>query len=530
MSMFKEQIKKYRAPGHTCAKALLLLLPIVSAAPVSAQDEADDAISPVISANVPDTLVSGSQFIGGNVSDEGGSGVASLTVFVNGSDGQIPPIVVVSPPKWAVELALDAGRYELNVVATDGAGNKSPSLMIPFLVSDVDQPVIGGIGEDGYDEIAECTVNMTDTVLQRTPVAPNSTPTFENNFDSTLVDIHEQLEENWSSAHVWRRETTDIIINNDGQFYLDVLGFDADLRNEWTPFEQLLDADEQNGYLAINAAKTSRLASGPIVNGEEFAGQDYLSGVLTTFGKHSIAPAANEKVVVELRARMPRGQGSFPATWLFNENFFTDNLEIDIFEYVGQSPAPDSDGWLRPKSELSDGEGEEALDSIVCGTACVNAGRPFYDTYQTQYHNYFTTVDDGGLASIGNRSVTNDGANTGAIYTNPEANTWWRGDTWAGCEIDFSDKFHIYTIEWSADEIAYYIDDVLVLRVDEAADSGGNLPGANFVPVSNQPSYLIMSFALGSLDNYIGKPDEFTEDAMAADELKLIVDYIKVWQ
>ncbi|MDB3935962.1 hypothetical protein N9383_04500, partial [Granulosicoccus sp.] len=85
-------------------------------------------------------------------------------------------------------------------------------------------------------------------------------------------------------------------------------------------------------------------------------------------------------------------------------------------------------------------------------------------------------------------------------------------------------------IEWSADEIAYYIDDVLVLRVDEAADSGGNLPGANFVPVSTQSSYLIMSFALGSLDNYIGKPDEFTEDAMAADELKLIVDYIKVWQ
>ncbi|NND91202.1 MAG: glycoside hydrolase family 16 protein, partial [Granulosicoccus sp.] len=316
----------------------------------------------------------------------------------------------------------------------------------------------------------------------------------------------------------WRRASTDIIINNESQFYLDVLGFDAALRDTWSPFELLKSGDD--GYLVIKAAKKNVLddaSSVPVVNGSALAGQDYLSGVLTTFGKYSLSPSSNGKVVIEIRARMPRGQGVFPAAWLYNESFFNVNPEIDIFEYIGQSPDPDEPGsWLRP------------VDSS-CGQPCIDAYRENYDTYHTQYHNYYKS-EKNKLKGLGATSLDNDGNNTNAVYTNPDAGTWWRGATWAGCAIDFSEKFHIYTIEWSADALVWYVDDIEVLRLDETADSGGNLPRVNFVPIDTRSMYLTLNFALGSLNSYIGSPDDYTEMSMDKGELQYIIDYIKVWQ
>lgn len=246
----------------------------------------------------------------------------------------------------------------------------------------------------------------------------------------TKVDLPDPLQRNWKSAYEWRDSTSDIIINNESQFYLDVLGYDEEYRDQWTPFELLKDATD-NGYLAINAAKADVLANGPIVNSSTFADQDYLSGVLTTFGKHSLSPdnSANGKIVIELRAKMPRGQGVFPAAWLYNDSFFRNNPEIDIFEYIGQSPNLDG-SWKIPGSP-------------ECEQPCVDAGRENYNTFHTQYHGVYIS-DKGKFKGTGSTSVDDNGVSTGSIYTNPDNNVWWR-DTW-DCTIDFSDKFHIYTL------------------------------------------------------------------------------------
>ncbi len=157
------------------------------------------------------------------------------------------------------------------------------------------------------------------------------------------------------------------------------------------------------------------------------------------------------------------------------------------------------------------------------------AGRRNYDTFHTQYHNFYIS-DKGKLKGLGSTSVDNNSDPTGAVYTNPDASSWWRGASWGGCNIDFSEKFHTYTLEWSTGELVWYIDDVLVLRLDEQADSGGNLPRVNFVPVDTRPMYLTVNFALGSVDSYIGAPDSYTKNAMDNGDLRYIIDYIKVWQ
>lgn len=446
------------------------------------------------------------QTISGTVDDNSGSGVDSVQIEITGSQN-IAMTVPVSDNSWSTATNLPDGTYQIVLNASDRAGNQAASQSRSFTVNSASV-----FGADGYADTAICS----GTPSPRVSVTPSRDPTFENDFNST-EDIHDQLKANWKSAFEWRESTSsDVIINNESQFYLDVLGYDATYANQWSPFEQLTD-ESGNGYLAIRAAKSDALSNGPVVNGAQFAGQDYLSGVLTTFDKHSLSPdnAPGGKVVVELRARMPRGQGVFPAAWLYNEAF--QKTEIDIFEYIGQSPDSSSaPGWKRP-------------DSPECGDACVAAGRKNYDTFHTQYHGYYV-VEKNQLKGTGSTSVDNNGDSTGSIYTNPDNRTWWRGAVWGDCRIDFSDKFHTYTLEWSAEELVYYIDDIVVLRLDELADSGGNLPGVNFVPIDTRPMYLTLNFALGSTNSYIGAPDTFTQNSMDMGDLRFVIDYIKVWQ
>ncbi len=291
----------------------------------------EDTTSPVITITSPDVgevFSSTQQLLEGTVDDFGGSGVLSMTVEISGDQSQ-SSAVLTNGASWSLGTSLPNGSYQININAVDQAGNAALEQSRPFSVlKNID------IGADGYNDIEFCDINSFDTREDRTP---DRSPSFQNTFDSNQ-DIHTQLQQNWKSAYEWRTNTSDVIINNESQFYLDVLGFDSNFKSDWSPFELLTDSNSNNGYLAINAAKASELnGTGPVINGTLLAGQDYLSGVLTTFGIHSLSPAnsADGKVVIEVKARMPRGQGVFPAVWLYNESFFRNNPEIDIFEYVG---------------------------------------------------------------------------------------------------------------------------------------------------------------------------------------------------
>ncbi|MGQ9877105.1 MAG: glycoside hydrolase family 16 protein [Chloroflexus sp.] len=78
-----------------------------------------------------------------------------------------------------------------------------------------------------------------------------------------------------------------------------------------------------------------------------------------------------------------------------------------------------------------------------------------------------------------------------------------------------SADFHIYAVEWEADEIRWYVDDQLyhTLRREQ-------VPGEW---VFDHPFFLILNLAVGG--NWPGYPDETTVFPQ-----QLLVDYVRVYQ
>ncbi len=78
-----------------------------------------------------------------------------------------------------------------------------------------------------------------------------------------------------------------------------------------------------NGTLSIIGDKRAR------------GGMDYTSGIVTTINSFSFTYG-----YAEIRARIPSGQGLWPAFWLTNDNGRKDKAwsEIDVFEFLCQQP------------------------------------------------------------------------------------------------------------------------------------------------------------------------------------------------
>ncbi|MCD6300869.1 MAG: glycoside hydrolase family 16 protein, partial [Staphylothermus sp.] len=91
----------------------------------------------------------------------------------------------------------------------------------------------------------------------------------------------------------------------------------------------------ENGNLVIEARKEQYVdpATGNIYQ--------YTSARLDTIGKLKITPPAR----IEVRAKLPKGKGLWPAIWLIGEEWSLNNTkawpscgEIDIMELVGHEP------------------------------------------------------------------------------------------------------------------------------------------------------------------------------------------------
>ncbi len=89
-------------------------------------------------------------------------------------------------------------------------------------------------------------------------------------------------------------------------------------------------AHQSDGFLHITARR-ARLAAEP-----DFGGQDYASARLITRGKASWTYG-----YFEVRARLPCGQGTWPAIWMLGNAPvpWPGNGEIDIMEHVNSLPA-----------------------------------------------------------------------------------------------------------------------------------------------------------------------------------------------
>lgn len=487
----------------------------------------DDTVPPVLAVTSPtdaDGPLDMPAVIEGTVTDEGGSGVPSVGLRIDDSNAATVLERVVAPQGESWSLGIDDltdGDYFLYVDASDDAGNPALTVVQYFSVANIVQPIVI---RDGYSDTAAC--GTRDGAMAAFALTP---PSWRSEFDETGSDedFHNLLAEKWKSRYEWRQPSTDVVTNNESQTYLDVLGYDAGFRGTWSPFKQLLAND--NGYLAMRAAKSATvLPNGPVINDAPNGGQPYLSGILTTYDTLPLSPAPGQVITIELKARMPRGQGVFPAWWLYPRDFangprgYLRNDEIDVFEHIGQTPACDQNPATPAPACYSADETTSGwrLPSETC-PSCPSWRQ---NSYYTQYHNYHTPVK-GKLRSIASEA---GGGAFGAVYTNPSPGTPWRGETWVGCAIDFSEKLHTYTLQWSADALVVFIDHIEVLRVDAAAEDEW-LNGTNFVPISTDEMAMNLNFALGSADSFIGPPDAYTQGAMEEEVLMMVVDYVRIW-
>lgn len=168
-----------------------------------------------------------------------------------------------------------------------------------------------------------------------------------------------------------------------------------------------------NGYLTITAKK------------ESFGGREYTSSRIKTQGKKDFLYGR-----IEMRAKLPKGQGIWPAFWALGSNITTVNWpfsgEIDIMEMVGGGPGK---------------------DNTLHGTV---------------------HYEDGGHKYIGGSTTLKSG--------------------------DFYDKFHVFSIVWTPSAIKWYLDNEEFYTFDTTGANkdefrkpyflllnlavGGNWPGA----------------------------------------------------
>jgi len=88
----------------------------------------------------------------------------------------------------------------------------------------------------------------------------------------------------------------------------------------------------------VSGANNAKVANGVLTIEAIKNGNSYTSARLTTEGKKSFKYGR-----IDIRARLPQGQGIWPALWMLGDNFRTVGWpscgEIDIMELVGHEPA-----------------------------------------------------------------------------------------------------------------------------------------------------------------------------------------------
>lgn len=123
--------------------------------------------------------------------------------------------------------------------------------------------------------------------------------------------------------------------NNEAQYYTD-----ARIENVF----------QKDGVLTIKTLKDNfDVADKPNNKGRKVA--EYTSGAIETLGK-----ASWQYGRVEVRAKLPKGKGIWPAIWMMGDDIKTVGWpacgEIDIMEYVGHIPAT-SHGTIHMKGKTS---------------------------------------------------------------------------------------------------------------------------------------------------------------------------------
>lgn len=203
----------------------------------------------------------------------------------------------------------------------------------------------------------------------------------------------------------------------------------------------------EDGKLILRATKKGEYTIHYNADGSDIV-KKYDSGSIATFGKREFLYGK-----IEMRAKLPKGAGAFPAFWTLGNDFTLDGLvasdqgvgwpmcgEIDIMELIGENP--DMPG---------------TSDRTVHGTI----------------HN--------GLTEDGDKAQTN-------TYTLPNDET-------------FNNDFHTFSIVWNPDTIQWYVDDNLYSTVY-----------ITDLDYFHKPHYLLLNLAAGGA--WPGFPNDQTQFPM----------------
>ncbi len=197
--------------------------------------------------------------------------------------------------------------------------------------------------------------------------------------------------------------------------------------------------------------KNSFLQSGKLIieaRQEDFQGKKYTSSRMVTKGKREFMFGR-----VDIRAKLPKGQGIWPALWMLGANI--DQIgwpacdEIDIMELLGHDP------------------------KTSYGT--IHWGKQGSSTSQ----------------------------NTQGVYklTNGK---------------DFSDEFHVFSLDWEKDKLSILVDDKVIFSTTSA-----KLGASNYI--FNNPNFFILNVAVGG--KWPGYPNATTVFPQ-----RMEVDFVRIFQ
>ncbi|MFK7858477.1 MAG: family 16 glycosylhydrolase [Granulosicoccus sp.] len=197
------------------------------------------------------------------------------------------------------------------------------------------------------------------------------------------------------------------VINNESQFYVNVLSPDAEHQEEIVPLADPFEFD--GSRLAIRSMRNPLKSSddnkshGRLLDMAEQ--QEFMSGAISTHEKFS-----RKYGYFEASIKIPSHVGTFPAFWLYHSNRKwegTQRTEIDIMENLGHMPT------------------------------CV------YNTFH-----YWKNVSE------------YNGGDANMVKPKPS------GQICKG--VDYSEDFHVYAVEWEPGKITWFIDGEQVSQLEHS--------------------------------------------------------------
>lgn len=215
----------------------------------------------------------------------------------------------------------------------------------------------------------------------------------------------------------------------------------------------------------------------------------YNSGSVRTVGQKEFLYGR-----IEMRAKLPKGKGAFPAFWTLGADFSLDGL-IDAGQAYGWPTSGEIDIM-----EMIGGPTNERLESGE--TAAVKTGdqQSNKKVYGTPHFYWANTSESDKDGSYGKKYDNATGGN-------------------ASFREDLADEFHVYGINWTETKIEWYVDGEVynVIYFDDLTDEQMQAAKASL----NRPQYIQLNLATGG--NWAGDAGEY----LAEDDTRFVIDWVK---